>query len=386
MRIWGEGTFGPLKTLGYLKILSMYYGVEWQAYDIYNAIAANYKCASFNVYDKIIRGEFPQNRFVSFLAYNGNGDFEVDDNQFLNILANDAGVRTVNVSSSDGAWTSTSVNSGSTFNIAGVVNVSTSSDSTSLAKQSWVYIDRTQYTTALGQSSRVGLSAWKSLTGAAEGAYAVSNANIYVTDRTVASSGQHNFMEKALSRPDLALFDLIYVVYSDMLDSSYTPTFMRSISDTTSSNSVGSSSEYCYSSYTAAKSISSDLTSCTNPIWAAGYENVGVSLDAFGEDESFTDESAAIIGDDYDSSVASDIVAAYSSSSSSASSSTCSSSKRLSGGQLAGTIVGTIVGGLLVIAVFTYLIIRNRNAATKTSDERYIERKASHASSSIVSA
>jgi hypothetical protein len=200
--IYNDGRYAPLEQLGYLKLISMFYGKEEEATSIYASIASNYRCVAANVYDRIMATSWPTGAFVSVLENTADG-LSVYQNNWWNVLARDAGSRLVNVSS-DGTLSSDNSS----------VSVAANKKDTNFAQQSWAMID-TSYYLYMEEHSEQNVTSpdvqgWLELTGLPSDIYAAEHENIWLTDKATNRNRRHS--KSNLIRPLTLTFSRIQTI------------------------------------------------------------------------------------------------------------------------------------------------------------------------------
>ncbi|KAL1852156.1 hypothetical protein Plec18167_005969 [Paecilomyces lecythidis] len=347
----------PLGTLSYIKMISLFYGLEERAEEIYEAVAANYRCAAANVQDYIMNHDYPEGAFLSFVEKKGD-DFVIRAGDYWQILADDAGVRLVNATNSkliqdeyEGSYW----------------QINLSKEESEVAKQSWAIIDTTQYLASSnahfsnnghkGFPDRLNAKTYLEKSGLDGDLYAFKKENVFLTDKATNRNLKHDFNDRGAARPDYVLFDLISKIKPEMTKGIYKTNFLRSISNPEDETEQLSDASVCYPSDSPIKTL--NITKCTLPKWAAGYHSLGVEPNAFNRKQN-TVKSLALRSD----------------------------SGGLSGGTKAGISVGAIVGGLLVIGGVITVILYRRRSVKKTKEGPDMEkceeqRKDSQSSSSI---
>ncbi|KAJ8097295.1 periplasmic binding protein [Lipomyces tetrasporus] len=352
-----DGYHTTLQQAAYIKFIGLFYGLEDLAVEVYDAIAANYRCAAANVYNAIMAGEFPQGRWISAVNYDyDTGMFGIDQNSWWKVLATDLGVQLVNVSSE-------AVAPASLFNDS-YYDMEVSTSDSIFSTQSWAIIDTTQYAFDLG-IDKVNKSTWLELTSIPDSVYAVENGNVFMADKSINHWRKHNFVDRAPVRPDIFLHDLISIIYPSIIPADYTPSFVRSINNASDSLAQRRMSSTCYPSDVAVAML--NLTTCELPNFAYGYDNAGFVADAY--EDSDSEITSEALGTTISSSSGSD---------GSSTSSTSMTSSGLTAGQGAGIAVGAMCGAFFVIGAVMFLIRKKRRSSNLISAaEKALERKAS---------
>lgn len=321
--IVNNGQYAPLMQLGYLRLVSMLYGLEEEANSIYNAIASSYRCAASNVNHLIMSEDYPRGAFVSAVEQDGS-DFAANQNEWWKVIASDAGSQLVNVTSDV-----------ESLSDEGTFDISASDDQSTLATESWAIIDTSQHN--LGgihdQQDRLDMSAWKTATNVADNIYAVRQENVFLTDKQTNRNRRHNFGDRGPARPDLVLRDLISFIMPSF-DSSYETAFLRPATNPEDHSPQRRISDNCASTENAVDHLA--VTECELPPGTGGYHASGTVADAYGH-ESTEVQSLALGGG--------------------------SGSSGLSTGAKAGISVGAIVGGLLVACAAAWYFVRRKRAA-----------------------
>ncbi|KAK9323454.1 periplasmic binding protein [Lipomyces orientalis] len=353
-----DGYHTPLQQAAYIKFIGLFYGLEDLAIEVYDAIAANYRCVAANVYNAIVAGEYPQGRWISAVKYDyDTGMFGLDQNNWWKVLATDLGVQLVNVSSE-------AVAPASLFNDS-YYDMEVSATDTIFSTQSWAIIDTTQYAFDL-DIDKVNVSTWLELTSMPESVYAVENGNVFMADKSVNHWLKHNFFDRAPVRPDIVLHDLISIIYPSIIPADYIASFVRSINNASDSLPQRRISSTCYSSGVAVAML--NLTTCELPNFAYGYENAGFVADAYGDSDSEITSEA--LGTTVSSNTGSD--------GSSLTSSTSMAPSGLTAGQGAGIAVGAMCGAFIVVLAVALLVRKKRRSSNVISEtEKALERKAS---------
>ncbi|KAF5011125.1 hypothetical protein FDECE_2733 [Fusarium decemcellulare] len=366
----------PLGTLSYIKMISMFYGLEEVADEVYGAIAANYRCAAANVQDHIMKNDYPEGSLLSFVEKDGD-DFIVWAGDYWQTLATDAGVRLVNDTDSKLI---------EDYYRGNYWKVGAESEESKVAKESWAIIDTSQYLASSNSRfgtdreefpARINTQTYLGKSGMNKEIYAFKHKNIFLADKATNRNLKHgkvarsapelfpslaakltiaDLNDRGAARPDYLLLDIISKIKPDMTKDIYTSNFLRSVTEPNEELQQLSDASVCYPSESPAKSL--NLTKCELPKWAAGYHSVGVQTNAFDREEDV--KSLALT----------------------------KSSSGLGKGAKAGISVGSIAGGLLVISAAVALIMRRKRAAKKGehgSDMEKAEegRKGSHSTGSV---
>ncbi|OAA41276.1 periplasmic binding protein [Metarhizium rileyi] len=343
--IYNVGNYAPLSQLGYLKFVSMFFGMEELGQKLYNAIAANYRCAAAQVQQAVMDGTYPRGASISPIRKDGD-KFTVFQGVWWNTILSDAGSRLVNVSADGEA----SEKSNPTK--PDLVTIDASSSGNTFAQSSWAIIDTTQYDQLPGKQApmtlpketRVTADTYITRSGASTSSYAVKNGNVFLTDKASNRNRRHNFFDRGSARPDQVIRDIISVV-SPSFVADYTNQFIRSVSNPNDEIALRRYTNTCATKDKELETLR--LTSCTLPSWASGYHSTGLKPNAYGTDET---ESLAFRV----------------------------SSSRLSGGQKAGIAVGSVLVFLLIAAAAglgVYKCRRSRAASkTKGSEMDQVEK------------
>lgn len=191
--IYNVGTHAPLRQLGYIKFISMFYGLEELANSLYNEIAANYRCTAAQVQQAVMSGKFPTGALISPVQKSGDS-FTVFQSPWWNVLLADAGSRLVNVSS-DGEATGDS-----NPTRPNMVTLSANSEANAFARDSWAIIDTTQYDQLPGTQvpkvvpdiARVDASSYSDRSGASSSIYALKNKNVFLVDKSENRNLRHS--------------------------------------------------------------------------------------------------------------------------------------------------------------------------------------------------
>ncbi|KAF2015046.1 periplasmic binding protein [Aaosphaeria arxii CBS 175.79] len=336
--IYSNGGQAPLVQLAYIKFLGMFWGMEETANEIYSKVSANYRCAAARIEDLVIKNEFPKGAWISAIQSNGK-ELTVFQNDWWNVLAADAGSNLVNVSSEakapEDAWSA-----------PGAYIMDANKESV-LSKESFAIIDTSYYDQVKeknvvinfeNNSPRVDVKNYAQRSGMGISAFAIKEKNVYLSDKATNRNLRHNFFDRGLARPDLALLDLISVLKPGF-NSGYTTAFLRSIEKPDEMDPQRSMDSQCVKKGEEVSSLK--LNECKLPEWATGYHAAGVSADAYGRNGKNV-KSLALDG----------------------------KSSGLTGGQKAGISVGSIVGGLLVIsaAVFGVMVCKRKRSTQKTKE------------------
>ncbi|KAF1843822.1 uncharacterized protein K460DRAFT_408147 [Cucurbitaria berberidis CBS 394.84] len=338
--------YSPLGAASYLKVVSMFFGLEERAESIYDAIVANYRCAAANVQDRIMNNNWPQGALLSAVQKQGE-NYAVYQNDFWTTLANDAGVRLVNVSS-DGKPTGE-------YEYPGVYTINAKdAPKSKLASESWAIIDTTQYlaTDDLRLNSKEfpsppDVTTYMQLSGVSSDIYAWNQKNIILTDKGTNRNLRHNFMDKGPARPDLVLYDLLTMINPSMTAGIYTTQFMRNIKNPGDTAYQLATIDSCTPEDNTLGAL--NITKCELPKWALGFHKSGASANAYGRQE--TIKSLALGGE--------------------------AKASGLSKGAKAGISVGSIVGGLLIIgAILAAVLFARKRSANKAANGPDMEKAA----------
>ncbi|ETN44859.1 uncharacterized protein HMPREF1541_09734 [Cyphellophora europaea CBS 101466] len=327
--IINNGQYAPLKQLGYLKLVSMLYGLEEEANSIYNAIASSYRCAASNINSLIVSEDYPQGAFLSAVEQDGS-DFAAYQNEWWKVIASDAGVRLVNLTSDL-----------ESLSDEGTFGIPASDGQSTFARESWAIIDTTQHN--LGglhdQADRLDLAAWKTATNVANNAYAVRQEHVYLTDKQTNRNRRHNFPDRGPARPDLVLRDVISFIMPSF-DSAYETSFLRPATNPEDHAPQRRISDNCAVTENAVNHL--NITECELPAGTGGYHASGTVADAYGHDSSEV-QSLAVGG----------------------------GSAGLSAGQKAGISIGAIGGGLLLAGAAAWWFVRRKRAAKQAGPARF---------------
>jgi hypothetical protein len=173
-----NGELPPLEQAAYIKLIGIFFGLEDLASSIYESIAANYRCAAADVYLLSVHGVYPTGHPISAVRKTEAG-FAVNQGVWWKVLASDAGVSLVDVSSAPAL-------SNSEF------EVSAASSDTELSQQSWGIIDVSQYDFNETVLERVDMKAWLSYTNAPTSSFAVAHNNVFLTDKAYNGNYRHS--------------------------------------------------------------------------------------------------------------------------------------------------------------------------------------------------
>ncbi|RYP77164.1 hypothetical protein DL769_003474 [Monosporascus sp. CRB-8-3] len=338
----------PLGTLSYIKMISLFYGLEERAEEIYNAIVENYRCAAANVQDRLMNHDYPEGAFISVVEKKGD-DFVVWASDYWATLVDDAGGHLVNAT--DGKLIEDE-DQGNSW------QVSARSEDSIVTKESWAIIDTTQYFASPDPRfnlahedfpDRLNVETYAAKSGIDKDIYAFQHNNIFLSDKATNRNLKHG-----PARPDYVLFDIISIIKPEMTKDIYSTRFLRSIDNPNDELDQLSDASVCYPSDNPMAAL--NLTKCELPNWATGYHSAGVKPNAFNRQDNV--QSLALGGN----------------------------ASGLSGGAKAGISVGSIVGGLLVIGAIVALVLRRKRSAKKPEDKPDVEkgkvRKDSHSSTS----
>ncbi|KAL3423544.1 hypothetical protein PVAG01_05291 [Phlyctema vagabunda] len=315
--IANDGDLKPLQVASYIKLIGMFYGLDDVADDVYQAIAASYRCAISRVEKGISSGSYTSGKAISPLRLTDT-NFAVDQGSWWRSIVADASLKLV-AAYEDGATAS--------GDGAEEVLLSASSVSTSIAKDSWAYIDTTQYQYDNISTDRLDLATWLSTTKAPSSIEAVKGSNIFLSDKAFNPALRHNFNDLGPARPDLVLNDLISLIYPGLL-TDYTREFLRPVNNSTETSDQRRLSNVCVASGTEVSSL--DLGECTI--------------------SSATESDAP--------------------SASSSDSATGSHAKKsgLSIGEIAGIVVGIVVGVSMAAATIVLFGLRKRRNAARSNE------------------
>ncbi|KAJ3538106.1 hypothetical protein NM208_g6048 [Fusarium decemcellulare] len=331
----------PLGTLSYIKMISMFYGLEEVAEEVYGAIAANYRCAAANVQDHIMKNDYPEGSLLSFVEKDGD-NFIVWAGDYWQTLATDAGVRLVNATDSKLF---------EDYYRGNYWKVSADSEESKVAKESWAIVDTSQYLASSNSRfgtdreefpARINTQTYPDKSGVDKDIYAFKHKNIFLADKATNRNLKHDLNDRGAARPDYLLLDIISKIKPGLTKDIYTSNFLRSVTEPNEELQQLSDASVCYPFKSPAKSL--NLTKCELPKWAAGYHSVGVQTNAFGREE--TVKSLALT----------------------------KSSSGLSKGAKAGISVGSIAGGLFVVGAVVTLLIRRKRVAKKSERGSNLEK------------
>ena len=191
--IYNVGTYAPLRQLGYIKFISMFYGLEELANSLYNEIAASYRCTAAQVQEAFMYGNFPTGALISPIQKSGDS-FTVFQSPWWDVLLADAGSRLVNVSA-DGEATGDS-----NPTKPNLVTLRANSDANDFATTSWAIIDTTQYDQLPGtqvpkvvpDTARVDVSSYSDRSGASRSIFALKNKNVFLVDKAENRNLRHS--------------------------------------------------------------------------------------------------------------------------------------------------------------------------------------------------
>lgn len=191
--IYNVGNYAPLAQLGYIKFVSMFFGLEELGEKLYDEISANYRCAAAQVQQAIMAGTYPTGALISPIRKDGD-KFTVFQSAWWNSILSDAGSALVNVSA-DGQASDTG-----NPTKPGLVTIDANSAGNNFARNSWAIIDTTQYDQLPGkqapktlpESTRITADTYTSRSGASSASYAVKNNNVWLTDKAANRNRRHS--------------------------------------------------------------------------------------------------------------------------------------------------------------------------------------------------
>lgn len=191
--IYNVGNYAPLTQLGYIKFISMFYGLEELGTKIYDEIATSYRCAAAQVQEAAMSASYPKGAFISPVRKDED-KFTVFQSPWWNSILSDAGSRLVNVTA-DGEATG----KGNPTKPE-LISISANSEENSFAKNSWAIIDTTQYDQLPGkqapgkspESVRVTADTYSTRSGASSKTYAVKNKNVFLVDKAENRNLRHS--------------------------------------------------------------------------------------------------------------------------------------------------------------------------------------------------
>ncbi|OAA56790.1 hypothetical protein ISF_07306 [Cordyceps fumosorosea ARSEF 2679] len=340
--IYNTGLYAPLTQLAYIKFFSMFYGLEELGAKIYDEVAASYRCAAANVQQAVIAGTYPQGAYISPVRREDGGKVTVFQSAWWNTILSDAGSRLVNASADGDVANRGAV----TEPEAVTINSGGTGRASAFGRNTWAIIDTTQYDQLPGKAApkesphaeRVTDKTYSARSGTDKGIYAVSHNNVYLTDKASNRNLRHNFFDRGTARPDLAIRDIISVVSPSANPSTYVPQFIRPANKPDDTIALRRYANTCAVQGKEVETL--NITSCALPGWVNGFNSTGVAPNAFGRADE--PESLAIT----------------------------SNAGALSGGEKAGIAVGSIVGGLLIIAGILFGVWRWRRAAAAKKQQR----------------
>ncbi|EFY91749.1 hypothetical protein J3459_015244 [Metarhizium acridum] len=328
--IYNVGNYAPLAQLGYIKFVSMFFGMEELGQKIYDEIAANYRCAAAQVQQAIEDGTYPTGAFISPIRKDGD-KFTVFQSPWWSTILSDAGSALVNVSAdgeASGKGNPTKPE---------LVTIDANSQGNNFAEKSWAIIDTTQYDQLPGksapktlpESTRITADTYTSRSGASSASYAVKNNNVWLTDKAANRNRRHNFFDRGSARPDQVIRDIISIVSPSFLPE-YTNMFIRSVSKPDDMIALRRFTHTCAQKGKELETL--NLTKCDAPAWLTGYHDSGLKPNAYRSVDQA--DSLALRA----------------------------SSSGLSGGQKAGIAVGSVVGFLLIAAAAGFGIYKCRRS------------------------
>ncbi|EFY94254.1 periplasmic binding protein [Metarhizium robertsii ARSEF 23] len=328
--IYNVGNYAPLAQLGYIKFVSMFFGLEELGEKLYDEISANYRCAAAQVQQAIMAGTYPTGALISPIRKDGD-KFTVFQSAWWNSILSDAGSALVNVSA-DGQASETG-----NPTKPGLVTIDANSAGNNFARNSWAIIDTTQYDQLPGkqapktlpESTRITADTYTSRSGASSASYAVKKNNVWLTDKAANRNRRHNFFDRGSARPDQVIRDIISIVSPSFLPD-YSNMFIRSVSKPDDEIALRRFTNTCAEKGKELETL--NLTKCDAPAWVAGYHDSGLKPNAYRSADQA--ESLALRA----------------------------GGSGLSGGQKAGIAVGSVVGFLLLAAAAGFGIYKCRRA------------------------
>lgn len=177
MTIHQDGRYTPLEKLYYIKFMSMFYGVEELADEIYDAIVENYQCLAGEVQAAIAAGNWPEGRFITAMERVTMGRFQANHEPWWDTMAFDAGAQVVNLGDED--------------------VFAPASPNQAVADDSWAMFDMTQYTMGTDLESgppRLNGDQWRDTTGFSRDIWAVDQENIWLTDVQTNRNREHSML------------------------------------------------------------------------------------------------------------------------------------------------------------------------------------------------
>ncbi|OZJ05304.1 hypothetical protein BZG36_01542 [Bifiguratus adelaidae] len=232
----------PLQKATYVKFFSLFVNQENMADSVFDMVNSTYTCQK----QAMNTANIAHRKNVTWMIYSSTDNtFNFQTGQYYKTLTEAAGANL-------------------TIFLTGTTAFTTDALRNMLVNNS-VLIDMTQY-----PSSNNTISAWYGLTGySAQGVInannaqtqsAIQNGGLYInspdappfmrngelwrTDYTASSNGAQDWFNRAPSRPDLALMDLVAAQFPDYLGSSYTRTFLRNFTSSETSHTANSNG-YC---------------------------------------------------------------------------------------------------------------------------------------------